>query len=403
MRVCFLTSSYPRYAGDMAGIFTARLAQTLEKKGISVHVVAPNDGHYPTEDSIEGVLVHRFSYFLKNHEGLAYGHGGIPANLSLNPLLFVQVPFYFLFFFLKTWHVARQCDLLHVHWAQNLFVGWPVAYLLGKPCVVTLWGSDLRWMERNRWVYYFTSLLFSGADAVACVTDAARHWLQDRGVAKGKALVIANGVDTNVFRPRDKVELRKKLGLTPEAVILLYVGNLVSYKGVGVLIDALALMKAAHPLLLLMGDGDERLNLEEKACQLNLSHRVRFLGAMAPDRVPEWMAAADAFVLPSFTEGRPNVILEAMACGLPVVATDIPANRDMVMIGKNGLLVPPGDPQALTIALDKMVSDSELRARMGEVARRSIHERQLTWEECAAKHLELYQNLILHRDMRCGN
>jgi glycosyltransferase involved in cell wall biosynthesis len=254
-------------------------------------------------------------------------------------------------------------------------------------------------MEKKRWVYYLTRPLLSAADAVVCLTEAIQQWLQERGIAEGRASVIASGVDTHSFRPRDKITLRRQLGLPPEKLILLYVGNLVPYKGVKILVDAVYLMKASHSVLVLIGDGEERLSLEERVSRLGLSQRIRFVGAIPPDQVPLWMAAADLFVLPSFSEGRSNVLLEAMASGLPVVATDIPGNREAVSAGETGLLVPPGDPDSLAMALESMVANKELIVQMGKAGQLSIQERRWTWEECASRHVELYRELVRHGDL----
>jgi len=396
MRVCFLTTSYPRFPGDVAGSFIARLAGALHEKGVLVRVVAPNDGICPTEDTIEGVSVYRFNYFLRNYQGVAYGYGGVPANLMRRPHLILQLPFFFLFFLFKAWSVARHCDLLHIHWAQNLMVGWLVARLLWKPSVVTLWGSDLQWMEKKKWVYSLTRPLLAGADRVVCLTQATQKWLEGRGIMGGRACLIPNGVDTDLFCPRDKIPLQQELGLPPQTPILLYVGSLIPRKGLQVLIDAIPLMKAAKErlLLVLVGEGEDRLKLEEKSGHLGLTQRIRFVGALPPEQIPLWMAAADLFALPSFYEGFPNVLLEAMASGLPVVATDIPGNRDALRAEETGLLVPAGDPQALATALDKMVANGELRAQMGKAARLSILERRLTWEECASRHVQLYRQIL---------
>ncbi|MFQ5849160.1 MAG: glycosyltransferase family 4 protein [Candidatus Binatia bacterium] len=397
MRVCFLTTSYPRFPGDVAGVFIARLAQSLHDRGITVQVVAPNDGGCARKEVVGGIIVHRFNYFLRRQQRVAYGFGGVPANLARNPLLLFQVPFFFFFFLLRAWSVIRECDLLHVHWVQNLVVGWPAARLLRKPCIVTLWGSDLEWLEEKGWLFSLMRPLLVSADRVVCLTQGAQKWLESCRIAQGRARVIANGVDTDIFCPRDKVTLRRELGLPPEALILLYVGSLIPRKGLEVLVEAIHLMRSdtAQFLVILIGEGEKRLPLEERVRHLGLSQNIRFLGSMPSNRIPLWMVASDLFVLPSFHEGRPNVLLEAMSSGLPVIATDIPGNRDLVTVGENALLVPPGDPAALAVALNKLIADRELRAQMGRGARLSIQEMGLTWEECASKHIRLYRELAV--------
>ena len=164
------------------------------------------------------------------------------------------------------------------------------------------------------------------------------------------------GFDPAVFRPRDRVALRAELGLRPEGRLLVFVGQLVPVKGVDRLIEALRLLQVdgrltAHDRLVVIGDGGCRSDLTRQAAAAGVADRVVFAGALAQPIVAQWIGAADLLCLPSDNEGTPNVVVEALASGVPVVASRVGGVPELVTDEGNGLLVPPRDPAALMSAI----------------------------------------------------
>ena len=155
---------------------------------------------------------------------------------------------------------------------------------------------------------------------------------------------------------------------------LLFVGRLAGVKGVPLLLDAVAGLRAKHPdlRLTLIGDGPERAALETQTRSLGLSEIITFAGYQSQDAVADALSETDVFVLPSFAEGVPVVLMEAMAAGLPVVSTRIAGIPELVVDGESGILVPPGDGNALTVALDKLLSDRDMCAAMGAKGRARV-------------------------------
>ena len=155
---------------------------------------------------------------------------------------------------------------------------------------------------------------------------------------------------------------------------MVFVGRLAAVKGVRVLLDALAEVRRTRPgaTLTLVGDGPERAGIEAHAAALELSEAVRFTGYLTQDEVAAELAAADLFVLPSFAEGVPVVLMEAMATGLPVIATRIAGIPELVEEGVSGLLVPPGDAVALAAAIGELLADPDRRAAMGRAGRAKV-------------------------------
>ena len=225
------------------------------------------------------------------------------------------------------------------------------ARALGVPCIVGARGSDIH--VRSGTVAWLTGRTLRGADAVLTVSQAMRRATIDSfGVDPGKVRTIVNGIDTAVFHPRDRQAMRARLGVDPRARLVAYVGRLVESKGMVELLDAFAALHAREPhaMLALVGDGVMRERLAAMIAARGLGARVLWTGGLEPPQVAEWICAADVLALPSWSEGYPNVVVEALACGCPAVVSDVGGAREIVTAA-SGILVPPRDPQRLEQAL----------------------------------------------------
>lgn len=224
-----------------------------------------------------------------------------------------------------------------------------------------------------------------------------RRWLiDDVGVPAGKVTAIHNGVDFSRFGRASSLESRARLSLPADVPIVGTVGRLDPVKDQAGLIRAFAQVRARHPktLLVVAGDGPCRAELEQIAIEVGQRDYVRLLGTR--DDIPAVMSALDVFVLPSIAEGISNTILEAMASGLPVVATRVGGNPELVEDGVGGVLVPRSDPEALAAALSPYVGDAELRKRHGQASRhRAIGHFSL--ERMAQAYTNLYSTLAATR------
>jgi glycosyltransferase involved in cell wall biosynthesis len=182
-----------------------------------------------------------------------------------------------------------------------------------------------------------------------------------------------------VFAPRDRSACRAALGIRA-ARLALFVGNLVPVKAVDVLLAAWGMLRDPDAALRIVGDGAERGRLEAMAARLP---GVSFLGALGQPEVARWMAAADVLVLPSRSEGMPNVVVEALASGVPVVASGVGGIGELVADGANGKLVPPGDPAALAGALSSALGRDwdreEIRASVAHLTWTALAERNLSF------------------------
>jgi D-inositol-3-phosphate glycosyltransferase len=215
--------------------------------------------------------------------------------------------------------------------------------------------------------------MVSAVDRIVAATTVERnHLVQHYGADPARIAVIPCGVDTNLFMPGDQAAARTALGLD-DCPRLLYVGRLAPIKGLETLLDAMARLRAAGTrvhLSIVGGDADEPLNgheseLRARLARLDLGGTVTFVGAQPQERLRAWYVAADATVLPSHYESFGMVALEAMACGIPVVASRVGGLQTTVRDGVTGLLVRESDPVALANALDRLLADPDLRYRLG--------------------------------------
>lgn len=249
-------------------------------------------------------------------------------------------------------------DLIDAHF------GYPDGYAavkLGKwlqrPVTITLRGTEPR-HSRTPGVRKCLLHALKGADRIFSVSESLRRHALDMGVGPpDKIRIVGNGVDTDKFFPLPKRDCRRALELPDDAVVLITVGGLVERKGFHRVIPLLPGLHAQHPNLhyLIVGgpsaEGDWRERLRAQVRELGLEDIVSFLGALPHHEVKRALSAADVFVLATSNEGWANVILEAMACGLPVIATDVGGNAEVITNQSLGAIVPFDDPAALEAAL----------------------------------------------------
>lgn len=206
--------------------------------------------------------------------------------------------------------------------------------------------------------------------------------------------VVPNGVDLRPFRQAEAGNLRAELGFSPETVLLIYVGRLGPEKNLPFLLRSFAGAALAYENigLLLVGDGPERDNLEDRVQYMKLTARVKFTGMIPYHELPNYMAIADAFVTASVTEVHPLTVIEAMAAGLPVLGIDSPGVGDTIEDGVTGYLVPEEDLAAFTAKMVRLITDQENRKRMAQQASQQVERYAI--ENTVQKMSELYQQVV---------
>ncbi len=277
--------------------------------------------------------------------------------------------------------LLRRFDVILGSWGfPDAVASTLLAHLTATPALMKVHGSDVNdYLQApgKRW-----QLLAAArrCRSVMVPSAALREQLIDAGLSAERVVVNYNGVDTSRFRPGDRGVARERLGVPADAAVLLYVGNLKRAKGCVDLVDAWVALAPDFPALQLVvvGEGAERASMTERIEVAGLGARVRFTGSQSHAALADWFVAADLLSLPSHNEGVPNVVLEAMACGLPVVATRVGGIPE-VLPDHAGLLVPPHDPAALQAALRSALRSTWDRARI------AAHAGSFSWEDNLAR------------------
>lgn len=396
MKILVFTTVFPNKLHPNLGVFVhqriSHLAQICE-----VIVIAPVPW-FP----FAGLIKDKYKYYpayLENQNGIEVYHPRfflIPGFLKWLDGFFLFLSSFWTFKKLKR---EFHFDLIDAHFA---YPDGFAAVLLGKafnvPVSITLRGTI------NRLIYFpFRKVLLKWALKRAVKVISVSRYLVDLAIANGadlpeeKIRVIPNGVDLQKFTVLEKSSCRAKLDLPIGAPVLISVGGLVERKGHHRVLQILPQMLQEFPDLyyVIVGgggsEGDMGPELRRLAEDLEVAHRVRFAGEVPHDKVKQYLCAADVFVLPTRFEGWPNVFLEAMACGLPVVTTQVCGNAEVVNDGQTGLLVPFGEPEALRLALQKALSldwDRDVIVH---------HARSRTWDQVAQEVHQAFLEVLQER------
>jgi glycosyltransferase involved in cell wall biosynthesis len=360
MRVLFLAHAYPRFAGDPVGSFILRLAVSLRAEGVEVTVLAPAAPDVASRDVIEGVPVHRFRYAPRRLETLAYT-GTMGAQVRRSWMARVAL----VAFLASALRSARQLvrrdaiTLIHAHWWFPAgVVGAATRAVVHVPLVTTFHGSDVRLADAFPGAARLFRAVARRSDALTCVST----WLGQiaaRLDPTARPIVAPMPIVPDLFHP----------GTSRAADRILFVGKLSEQKGLHHLLRALTLMRA-RPMVDVVGAG--RVpdgHVRNLAAELGLSDRINWLPLLAQEELAELYRRAAVHVIPAVDEGLGLTAAEALLSETPVVAFESGGVTDVVVNERTGLLVPTGDHAALAAAIDRMLSDGDLRTRLGRAGR----------------------------------
>lgn len=283
---------------------------------------------------------------------------------------------------------AEKFDLIDAHYfyPDGVAAVW-LGIQLRKPVVVTALGTDVNWIPRYRLPRLQLRWAAARAQGLASVSHALAEHLGPLGVTAEQVRVLRNGVDLNLFKPLapERDALRGKLGIET-GPILLSVGGLIERKGHHLVIEALRDVPGAT--LLIAGEGPMRAALEKQIARQGLKGRARLLGPVSHGELPRYYNAADIFVLATSREGMPNVVLEALACGTPVVACDAEGVREQLADPIAGLVVGKRDPAAIAESICEVLARQTLRDDISGYAQR------FSWESTSLGQLALFRQVL---------
>jgi teichuronic acid biosynthesis glycosyltransferase TuaC len=388
VRILVFSSLYPSATQPRHGIFTERrIRHLLLHSGAEIRVVAPVPwfpfkgemfGEYgvwarsPTEDVRHGIPISYFRYPTIPRVGMSLQPFLMAGALAPKLQKCINGGFHF--------------DVID---AYTLYPDGVAAALLARhfkvPLILTAYGSDVYLYPRFGVPRRLIQWAARHAGAISTVSQALADELAVLGVSKAKTHVIRNGVDRDLFRPpEDRAAVRARLALNGPT--LLSVGTLKKLKGHELMLRALALVPDVA--LLLVGSGPEGSRLKRQASDLGIADRVRFLGQIDPNLMPAYYGAADALLHTSWSEGIPNVLLESIACGTPVIATNVGGVAEVVNVPDAGLLVATHQPEAVAHAIRTLVArpiDREVVCN---------HADRYSWGGTASAHFRMLQGVV---------
>ena len=392
-RVLVAASTFPRWENDSEPAFVFELSRRLSDS-FDITVLAPRSPGSKETETIAGLGVIRFPYFLKPWENLATHSGGIVNRLRANPFNYLLVPFFLIGLFLAIFRLLRteQFDMIHAHWIvpQGLAVVLAVALLRKKiPVICTSHGGDL-YTLRGKFFRLLKQRVIERCDALTVVSRAMRETVVEMGVSPDKVEVISMGVDLVHFYTPDPSVHRSNREL-------LFVGRFVEKKGLHVLLSAMPKIIEKYPdvHLTVAGDGPLKGQVKQITRRNGLSDKVHFLGMLPQSELPALYRRAAIAVFPFIIaesgdqEGLGLVVVEAMGCECPVIASSLPALKDTVEHGKTGLLFEPGNPEILAQEIIQAFQNPEKRAKMAVNARQYVLER-FDWGNVAGQYAGLY-------------
>ncbi len=386
MRVLTFTMLFPNREQPSFGIFVENRLRHLVADGrVSCRVVAPVPWFPSTHPRFGNWAKLAAVPQLEERHGLVVHHPrflSIPKiGVALTPLLMYTA----LRRQVRRLVADESIDLIDAHY---FYPDGVAAAMLGRdlgiPVVITGRGTDLNLIPRHPLARRQIRWAANQAEAIITVCAALAEPLVQMGIPRTKVTVLRNGIDLDRFRPQPRDAVRARLGLS--GLVLASVGWLIPRKGHQIVLDAVARMPGVT--LLIAGSGPDHDSLVARAERLGIAGRVRFLGHVPHDRLPDIYSAADALVLASDREGWANVLLEAMACGTPVVASDVWGTAEAVTSPEAGLLFSPLTADALTEASTRLLAQLPDRA-----ATRAYAER-FSWDETTQGQVALFSAIL---------
>jgi glycosyltransferase involved in cell wall biosynthesis len=368
LRILTITHNYPRFTGDPAGAFVARIAEGIAAQGHEVRVLAPHAPGLAVDERISGVIVRRFRYAPERFEQLAYT-GALHQGALRSPVLGLTLPAFLLAFARDVRKSVKEFrpHLVHAHWWFP--AGW-LARRTGRPYVVTCHGSDVRLLERGRLVRRTAGAVLGRAARVTVVSEFLSRDLRrllpipqvDITVTPMPVAVdsfIAGGSATKVVPPR-----------------ILYAGNLVPSKGVDLLLSAAADLArdGVDYQLKILGQGPEESSLRALAQRLGIDSRIEWSAFVSQARMPEEYGASTITVLPSRgqAEGLGLTLVEALLAGSAVVGTPAGGIPEVIRHEETGLLARDGDAGDLARQIKRLLTDGALRDRLTRAGKEHV-------------------------------
>lgn len=387
MRIISVSTDYPSPRNPRRGLFVQRRLEALSRIA-DVRVIHLEPWFPVLRPRTETIRANGYSDALPTIRPGMFYLPGVLKGLDSYWVKRAVVPA------IRALEGPNPADVLDAHFGYPDGVGCVKAALrLGRPVFITMRGLE-RPILRYRWRGSQLRWALKQCTGIICVSHSLRELAFAHDIDTNKVHVIPNAVDRQLYQPGDRDEARQTLGIDPSARLIVCVGMLVHGKGQHLLLQALARLRAHHPdlrLALIGGPAHEPAypaHLREIVAELGLADAVLLTGSLPPQQVVTWLRAADLFALPTFDEGCCNAILEAMACGLPVVTTPAGDNALLLEAPNRGLLVPMDDAEALSAGIEAAL------ARPWDRDKIAMYGAGHSWDEVARQTVQFFRQRL---------
>lgn len=395
-----LTSSFPRFQGDFAGSFVLELGDALKRKDLNIIFLAP---HYPgikLKEILQGMEVYRFPYFYPLRYQKLFRDGGFVYNLKISTLAKIEVPLFFVSELVCSLIIARRkkVDIIHSHWLlpQGL-IGALIKKYLSIPHLLTIHAADVLLLENLPFHNLIADFIFMNSDAIIAVSSYISDRFSmlvspnHRNLLESKIIVLPMGIHISDFASSHSMR-----SISDNKTNLLYLGRLSEKKGICYLIQAMKLLvpQMDNLVLYICGEGPLRGELEGLVDNLNLRAQIRFTGYVTPKEKETYLSIADILIVPSIviesgeTEGLPVVVLEGMAAGKPIIASDVSGIGDIIKDGYNGFLIESKRPDLIAERVLSLMANKDLQKVISDKALETIE--AYDWDKISCN----YKNII---------
>ncbi|MBN1754826.1 glycosyltransferase [bacterium] len=382
--VVIVTTSYPDSPSSYRGKFVQNLTRQISLLGFQPYVLTARIFDNSLREEIQDdIPIKRFTFWSENKLLIEYKR--IPLLRMLT---------YIISCFFATWKVIRKhkIKLIHAHFTiPTGFISVILARLTGIPVIVTAHGSDILTLpRRSRLLKNIAVWTMKNAHLVTTVAQHMTSKLREWGINPDKIHTIPMGIDLDIFKPENSDknrQLKNPLIVSNRNLLPLYNVDLL-IRSLPHVIDALPEVR-----LIIAGRGSERENLENLALKLGLKDHIEFVGFVQNNDMPRLLRKACLFISASSSDGTAVSLLEALACGTFPIVSDIPANREWIIHGENGLLFPLKSPVALSNCIIQAIQDNKLREKAVSMNREIVAERA-SWPRIGAQFKNLYQVML---------
>lgn len=400
LKVLILSHMYPNNINPNYGTFIHNQVKRLASTGCDTRVISPvpyapkllwfnhkwrNFGEIPQFDIIDEVPVYYPRYITPPGQ---WFHG--ISGYSIYKCIKNKVDSIFEEF---------TPNIIHTHTATpDGYAGLLLKRRYKIPFICSLRGSDINYYPfRDKLTMALTKTVLSKADQIVSVSHALRKTAEAIEKPLRPIRVLHNGCDfmNFSFKEDDRLKTRKDIGVLNNEKVIIFVGALMKDKGVYELINAFRKIISKYPAvhLILLGSGPEDKIIKRVILENRSDKKIHLIGRRPHDEVVKWLKSSDLFVLPTYNEGLPNALLEAMACGLPVIASNVGGIPEVVTDGENGILIDAKNIDALYQAIDYMLPNDNISKSMGNKGKELI-ENKFTWENNAKNMTDIYESLI---------